>query len=279
MLRKIAFTAVLGLSYAFGVQFAWAAEPNTYLALGDSVAFGYTPLGPLGDLSQYYGYPQIVAGNLNRTLANASCFGETSTHFLNLAAEDLGCAGWRSALPLFVSYSGTQMDYAVQHLLTHPQTNLVTIDIGINDLGVLLRDCNGDIPCAQSGAPAVFLQYQADLVAIYSAIRGTGYTGPIVAVTAYAFNYSDPLVTPAIATLNTILTGVTTAFGGQIADAFTTFGAAALPHGGDVCKTGLLAKLKDPNNQRDHPCDTHPSDKGQKLLAELVMQTLTGRKK
>ena len=269
MIRRVACISFLLLTCVFGVRSASADDSHSYLALGDSLAFGYSPLVVPVDLSQYHGYPQIVAGQVNRTLANASCFGETSQHFLNLAAEDLGCNAWRSVYPLLVSYTGTQMDYTVHHLRSHPKTDLVTIDIGINDLGVLLRDCFGDPVCAGNGLLSVLTAYQAHLATIYSRIRfEAGYRGRLVAVTAYAFNYTDPLVTPAIAALDSILSSVTIAFGGKVADAFTVFGAAAAPFGGDVCQTGLLVKF--PNNT----CDTHPSAKGHALIANLVLRAI-----
>ena len=271
MIRKIACISFL-LTCAFGVQSASAEDQNGYLALGDSLAFGFSPLvAPVGDLSQYHGYPQVVAApaNLNLQLANASCFGETTGHFLKLHAEDLGCEAWRAVYPLFVGHGGAQIDYVVPYLRSHPKTDLVTIDIGINDLGVLLRDCQGDITCAGNGFPKLLADYQANLVTIYSRIRKQGgYSGPIVAVTGYAFNYADPVVTPAIFTLNGVLASVTIAFGGKVADAFTAFGAAAAPFAGDVCQTGLLVKF--PNNT----CDTHPSAAGQNLIATLVLKAL-----
>ena len=175
-----------------------------------------------------HAFSTLVADEIHRKLANASCFGETSSHFLDLAAEDLGCAAWRSVYPLFVSYSGTQMDYAVQYLQSHPKAELVTIDIGVNDLGVLLRDCLGDFACANAGFSKVLMAYQANLVKIYTRIRvEAGYTGPLVAVTAYAFNYADPVITPAFAVLNGVLTSITAGFGGKVADAFDRHEAVA----------------------------------------------------
>src|ERR1700693_3796580 len=82
------------------------------LALGDSIAFGYNPLVIPVNLDKYIGYPEIVSGRLHRKVANASCFGESSGSFLVPGAPDTGCAAWRASLPLKVSYSGTQMQYA-----------------------------------------------------------------------------------------------------------------------------------------------------------------------
>src|SRR6185369_1915607 len=77
-----------------------------YLALGDSIAFGYNPLVIPVNLDKYMGYPEIVSDALHRKVANASCFGESSGSFLVSGAPDAGCAQWRAALPLKVPYSG-----------------------------------------------------------------------------------------------------------------------------------------------------------------------------
>jgi len=267
MIRKTALAFGLWLICLGGIQSASADDLHGYLALGDSLAFGYSPLVVPVKLNKYHGYSQIVADTLDFKLSNASCFGETAQHFLDLAAPDLGCAAWRATYPLFVSYNGTQMAYALQFLQSHPKTDLVTIDIGINDLGVLLASCATDPHCADH-LPDVLLAYQANLATILGQIRGTGYNGPIVAVTAYAFNYTDPVVTQAIGGLDAYLTGVTTFFGGTVADAFSAFGAAASTFSGDVCKTGLLVKLPDGS------CDTHPSAQGQALIANLILNVL-----
>lgn len=264
---------MLWLAGSFGFSVARAEDrsdlvKNTrYLALGDSLAFGFNPtVTPLGDLNQYHGYPQAVSRALHLKLANASCFGETTGHFLNHTAPDLGCQWWRGNYPLFVNYSGTQMQYTLDYLSKAPKTELVTIDIGVNDLGVLLQGCAGDLTCAANGLNAVVTAYAQNVSTIITSIR-TEYTGPIVAVTSYAFDYNDPVVTPVIALLNSILSSVTLAAGGRVADAFLGFqtAAAVSPFGGSSCAAGLLVQTA------PGVCDTHPSAAGQALIAELVI--------
>lgn len=133
-----------------------------YLALGDSIPFGFN-LAFVPDLTRLHGYPEFVSDSVHRNLANASCPGETSGSFLSLSELDLGCKGYRSAYPLFVSYHGTQLDYAVQYLKSNPNPRLVTINIGGNDLGLLQISCKGDPECALAGLPAVLAKYGANL--------------------------------------------------------------------------------------------------------------------
>ena len=244
-----------------------AVKDTRYLALGDSIPFGYNPTVPV-NLNNYHGYSEFVSDEIHRKVANASCFGETSGSFLSTTAPDFGCRQWKQAgNPLFVPYSGTQMDYAVNYLANNPNPELVTINIGGNDLAVLQQNCNFDLTCELNGLPAVLGTYGQNMLTIFTNIRvQAGYQGPIVLLTYYAFNYTDPVLVPVFIELNGIASGIATSFGAKIADGFTAFMLAAAPFGGDSCAAGLLIKL--PNGT----CDTHPSRAGQELLANTILQ-------
>ncbi len=244
-----------------------AIKDTRYLALGDSVAFGYNPTVPIS-LSNYHGYPEFVSNGIHRKVANVSCFGETSGSFLSLTAPDLGCQAWKQAgNPLFIPYSGTQMNYAVNYLLNNPNPEFVTINIGGNDLGLLQVNCQFDLTCELAALPTVLAAYGQNLFTIFTEVRVRArYQGPIVLLTYYVFNYQDPTQVGAFMQLNGIASQVATAFGAKIADGFTAFQIATTPFGGDSCAAGLLVKLP------DGTCDTHPSLAGQELLAATVLK-------
>jgi lysophospholipase L1-like esterase len=244
-----------------------AIKDTRYLALGDSIPFGYNPTVAV-NLNNYHGYPEFVSDGIHRKVANASCFGETSGSFLSPTAPDFGCRQWKQAgLPLFVPYSGTQMEYAINYLSNNPNPMLLTINIGGNDLAVLQVSCKFDLMCELAGLPGVLAAYGGNMLTIFSKIRGEAkYQGPIVLLTYYAFNYSDPVQVGAFTALNGIASGIASGFGAKIADGFTAFLTATIPFGGDSCAAGLLVKL--PNGT----CDTHPSLAGQKLLANTVLE-------
>jgi lysophospholipase L1-like esterase len=261
---------------ACGLPLSAAADDvsrNTrYLALGDSIAFGFNPLVIPVNLDKYVGYPEIVSDALHRKVANASCFGESSGSFLVLGAPDTGCAQWRAILPLKVSYSGTQMQYTLDYLRANvKKTDLITIDIGVNDLGVLLAFCKFDLTCASNGLPGTLAAYAQHLTTIFGGIRAAGYTGPIVAVTPYAVNYNDPVEVSGLIALDGVLAQVASAFDVQVADAFAAFLVADVPFGNDSCAAGLLIKLP------GGTCDIHPSLAGQTLIAQTVV-SLLGKK-
>ena len=168
-------------------------RPQEYLALGNSVAFGVNPLFDESNADNFIGYPTPVAAALKENLTNASCPGETSSHFISLTGTDHGCGAYRLNFPLHVAYSTTQLAFADGFLQSHPKTLVVSIDIGANDLFVLEDGCGGNVNCILSGLPGMLATLSANLDTIYGHIRNQdGYHHQLVALTYYSLNYSDP---------------------------------------------------------------------------------------
>jgi lysophospholipase L1-like esterase len=261
--RVLAFTVAASL--ALLATPALAGESPTYLALGDSVPFGFSPLVSPSDADGFVGYPEDLAGMLDVGVRNATCPGETSGSLISTTAPDNGCQAFRSIGDLHVNYKGSQLAYALAFLRAHQHTSLVTMTIGANDIFLLQKACLNAVPCILGGLPAVFGGVQANLTAIYGAIRSTGYEGRIVALTYYLTNYHDPVQIAVISNLNAVVSAVTLGFGGRVGDGFGAFGAIALSTaGGDSCAAGLLIKLADGS------CNIHPSAFGQEVLAHAV---------
>lgn len=268
--------ALFALLPAVHAQNTGNVDKNTrYVALGDSLAFGLDPTVDPPDLAKYIGYPKLVASTLHEKLANASCPGETSGHFLDLSQPDLpgpfGCAAWKAANnPMFIDYDVAQMDYTVKYLKTNPNADLITINIGGNDLGLLQFNCAGDMNCVLANLPATLAQLAQNLTRIYFKIRWqAGYRGKVVALTYYAFNYNDlPTVSVFIA-LNSVISSVSSAFNVAVADGFQAFYVASSGFGGDPCAAGLLAK-----DGSNGACGTHPTLQGQQVLADAVLDVL-----
>jgi len=264
---------VLALAAATAVALmatpALAAESPTYLALGDSVPFGFSPSVSPSDADGFIGYPEDLAGVRDVAVRNAACPGETSGSLISTSAPDNGCQAFRSLGDLHVNYQGSQLSYALAFLRAHQHTSLVTMTIGANDIFLLQKACNYVVPCIVGGLPALFASVQANLTAIYQAIRGTGYQGSIVALTYYVTNYNDLVAVFVISKLNAVVSAVTQAFGGRAADGFGAFGAIALTTaGGDSCAAGLLIKMADGS------CNIHPSAFGAQVLAHAVEAAL-----
>ncbi len=278
MRRLSTLLATVGLVAAVAAPGAAAANsrPVEYLALGDSLAFGYSPYLPPSGTSSFVGYPDAVTGMVGDRLTNASCPGETSSHFISLAGADHGCGAWRFYLdaPLHADYTTSQLAFADAFLAAHPKTQLITLDIGANDLGALRDDClanaSDPVACLQAGLPGVLATLSANLDTIYGHVRSLdGYRHKIVALTIYSPDYRDPLTTGAIVLMNQVVAERTLAWGGIVADGFGAFAAASASSGGATCAAGLLIPL-----QPGPGCDEHPSAAGRDLLARTIVQAL-----
>ena len=281
--RRMSVLAVILAVVTVGASAAaWADDhPGThrpYLALGDSVVFGYiTEAGfEYGNPDNFVGYPDYAARLLRLASTNASCPGEATSSFLSPAGADNGCRDYRQVVPLHVTYSSTQLLFAERFLATHRNTRLVTIGIGANDVFILQRQCaSSQNPnpqqCFREGIPAVFHTIAQNLGTILFALRATGFRGVLMIVNYYSFDYSDPVGTGLTQLLNQAITEFAKANDAVVADVFTAFRAAASNAfaGGQTCKAGLLNAS--PQNQLT--CDVHPSQSGQKLIGQTVANT------
>lgn len=105
--------------------FSLVGPKNYYLALGDSLAFGFQP-----DLNFNHGYADDFFSNLKghgvKRLVNMGCPEETSSTFIN--------GGCPYAFMHKYFYPGAQLNAAVNYLHNHAgQVSPVTLDIGAND--------------------------------------------------------------------------------------------------------------------------------------------------
>jgi lysophospholipase L1-like esterase len=271
MRLRLATSALLGFGLLLTCVLPVAAKPDNtseYLALGDSVAFGYReglPAQAYLNPDSFLGYPERLAPLLGLQLTNAACPGETSSSFISSTAPDNGCREYRSFFPLHTTYTGTQLAFALAFLRSHPDTRLVTIDVGANDLFLLQSACAGASACERQQLPGLLKTVATNLDTIYDQLRGeAGYHGRLVALTYYARNYRDTLQLEAVGTLDLVIASETLAHGGQVADGFSAFALASLRTGGDACAAGLLNWLPTGG------CDVHPSSAGADLLAHTI---------
>lgn len=249
-----------------------AASPGRqYLALGDSVTFGFITQAGFEYVNpdNFVGFPNYVALADKLNASNAACPGETTGSFLSSTALDNGCRAFRATFPLHVAYTSTQLDFAVSFLQSHPATKLVTIGLGANDVFLLENACHGDVSCIEAGLPQVLGQVAINLETIISDLRATGFHGIIIVVNYYSLDYSNPIDTSIAVALDQALAAASAQTGAVVADVFTAFQAAAVPAGGQTCTAGLLNAF--PGKQ--FTCDVHPSQSGQMLIARTVAQT------
>ena len=271
--RVRTFLLILCLLMA-GASAAMPSEssPRPYLALGDSVAFGFIAQAGFEyrNPDNFIGYPDYTGRALRLNDTNAACPGETTGSFLSATATDNGCQAFRLHEPLHVQYTTTQSSFALAFLASHRQTRLVTILLGANDVFVLENMCGGDPTCIANGLPQVLATASENMAKILGEIRGAGFKGVIVVENYYSLDYSDAAGTAGVQLMNQAVTAPAAAFGAVVADVFTTFQTVASSPfaGGQTCKAGLLNALPSPSKQ--FVCDVHPSQSGQQLIARTV---------
>jgi lysophospholipase L1-like esterase len=248
-----------------------------YLALGDSVTFGYrepdtSPTPDYAKAQTFVGYPEDIGATLDLKVTNAACSGETSGSFINQDAQSNGCErtvtggpGYRSTHPLHVSYRGSQLAFAVGFLKTHAQTRLVSLMIGANDAFACLATTGDD--CVKE-FPTVLKKLRRNVTVILKAIRrGAGYHGQIVIVEYYSTDYANAIADYETQALNSVQTSAARPFHVEIAGGYRAFEAAAAHSGGNPCTAGLLTRLTGPAKGT---CGVHPSLSGQSVLARAV---------
>lgn len=261
---------VLVLSSSTALRAADDEIGRPYLALGDSISFGFIANAGFEYLNpnNFIGFPNYVGQELELNTSNAACPGETSASFLSLSAPDNGCRLYRSLAPLHLSYTSTQLGFAASFLLLHPETKLVTIGLGADDVLLLRARCSNEPVCIAKELPQVLAAVQTNLLTILSDLRATGFNGIVVVVNYYSVNYADANETALTAALNQTLRAASTQAGVPVADVFTAFQNAARTAGGHTCNVGLLNAS--PENQ--FSCDIHASQSGHQLIGRTVVQ-------
>lgn len=280
-----------------------AGNNYTYLALGDSVPFGmnvtllppYTQVTPVP--SEFVGYPEIVASNEHLSELNASCPGETSGSFLDTSVVDNGCnsphyvplivptpglpnpvviAPFKTRYGLHADYTGAQIDFATSQFQSNKNINLVSLNIGSNDVLLVLPQleaCGTNQMCIGGVLGPVLNTYAANLAQILLNIRAA-YQGKLVLMTYYS---PTPLLNSLAEAVNGTMVQVATQLSQTpgfapvtIVDGYAPFQLASEPYGGDPCAAGLVIPLPPGNPYNEGPCDVHPSPMGRDLLASLI---------
>ena len=247
---------------------------STYLALGDSVTFGYeepavVPAPNYPNAASFIAYPQLVAQALKLKAVNLACPGETSGSLINANAPSNGCENapnggrvYRKLFPLHVKYNGSQLAFAVSYLKSHPNVRLVSLMIGANDAFLCQKTTKDG---CKAELPGLLAKLKGNVATILSAIRTKArYRGQIVINNYYALNYGIPAIAAQSKLLNTTVDSAAKPFKVRFGDGFGVLRLAAVHSGGDSCKAGLLTQTGPAS------CGVHPSVAGQSLLAQAV---------
>ncbi len=245
----------------------------SYLALGDSLAFGYSEakfdeLYPEENPADYdTGYVDDFAhvlklGDPNLQVINDGCPGETTESFIN------GPCAYQLEFTLHHPYVGgrssSQLSDALTYLNAHPGTvNPITIDIGANDaLGVIEGTCKREVACVVKEAPTLFAHIGANLGAILADLRGAAPHARIIVLGLYN-PFGEKLAggNTLTAELNEVMSEVAASVGARFADPLPLFNPPGALEEPTIC---LLTNMCTPLE------DIHPTNLGYAVLAGLI---------
>jgi lysophospholipase L1-like esterase len=247
----------------------------SYLALGDSLAFGYSQakfnsLYPNENPAAYNtGYVDDFArvlklGDPDLQVINDGCPGETTESFID------GPCAYQLAFPLHHPYVGgtssSQLSDALAYLQANPgAVNPITLDIGANDaLGVIEGTCKREPECVVKDAPALFAHIAANLGLILADLRGAAPRAKIIVLGLYN-PFGEKLAggDALTAELNEVMSKVAASVGARFADPLPLFNPPGALEEPTIC---LLTNMCTPLE------DIHPTDLGYAVLAGVVLK-------
>jgi lysophospholipase L1-like esterase len=281
-LRRGALIAIV-LTIALASSASAATKGRYYLSLGDSLAVGVQPIGlpPLHETDEGYAdqlYADLLADHAKLTLVKLGCGGEStvSMRFGSQLQTVVGsCGPPRAYKDLYPK--GTQLAEAVSFLEAHKgKVELVTIDIGANDLGHQDADGN-DISCLTeaAGCGLESARMVTNLAAILAELRAAAGPGvPIVGMTYY--NAFAPLAVdpnPAIQALGILIAQRVDELNAALAATYAAAGVAVADVAGEfedpdpvanVCAWTWFCTLG----------DVHPNSTGYGVIAAAFEEAL-----
>jgi lysophospholipase L1-like esterase len=229
-----------------------------YLALGDSLAYGFQLGKFLGELpsvnaaSFNTGYVDDFAATLRGVrpdiqTVNYGCPGETTVSYF------IGCRYQAAGFPLHTAFSGSQEAAALSFLHAHPgQVSPITLDNGANDTTPCLR--SPDPTCI----PKALGQVAENLNKALGELRAAAPNAEIIVLEYYdPFAFVAPSSLSTTQALNVVIATAAAAHGARTADAFAPFNLA-LPQPATLCALTLFCT---PLN------DIHASDTGYAVIA------------
>ena len=266
--RLLAAALVVLVLGAVAPSAASAAPQAYYLALGDSMAWGFQPTKARRGLQPNRfdtGYVDVFAARL-RVLApeikvvNYGCPGESLVSFVK------GPCPWvADGNRLHDRFSGPQLDAALAFLQAHPgQVSPITITLWGNDVGALEERCRGRLRCLRKRAPRAVAKMGSRLGSILGQLRAAAPEAEIIATGAWNFEVGRlAKVRFLYRSLDKRISLAAAGSGATVADMRAVFN----PHGGPaavrekVCELTFICALGDP----------HPKNAGYRAMAEAFL--------
>jgi lysophospholipase L1-like esterase len=241
--------AVLAASAAGGSK---PAPGRYYLALGDSIAYGYQPTKPdtAPATAFHTGYVDDFAARLKRLaprlqVVNYGCPGESTISFTT------GCQAARGGAKLHNPYRGSQLAAALAFLRAHPgEVSPITITLWGNDVIPLTKGAER--------APARIAAFASRFGSILKKLHAAAPGAEIIV--SGAWNPEADKVTegdPLYRSLDSAIARTAAASHAQVAELFSVFAGRA-----KACRLTFFCSKGDP----------HPTDAGYRAMAAAFLR-------
>jgi lysophospholipase L1-like esterase len=246
----------------------YQAPQAYYLALGDSIAYGFQPtkvrLPPSGFRT---GYVDVFAARL-RTLApkirlvNYGCPGESTKTFIKG-----GCSGRRDVRGLHDAFNGAQLDAALAFLRAHRgQVSPITLTLWGNDVFEFSPACKGDLLCTRSHARPGLARFASRLASIVGRLRAAAPKAEIILTGAWNFDVQHLAQTdPLFRSIDATIARVAAARKARVAKIYPVFSPSPVGNPARakarICALTFICSKGDP----------HPTDAGYRAMAAAFL--------
>jgi lysophospholipase L1-like esterase len=240
-----------------------------YLALGDSIAYGFQPTKASAGLppSRFNtGYVDVLGARL-RVLApkirvvNYGCPGESTKTFV-----DGGCSGRRDVRRLHDDFKGAQLDAALAFLRAHGgQVSPITLTLWGNDVFEEFSPaCKGDLGCIRSHSSAGLAQFTSRLASIVRRLRAAAPNAEIILTGAWNFDVEHLAETdPLFRSVDAAIARAAAVGQARVARMYPVFNPAGNParKKARLCALTFICSKGDP----------HPTDAGYRAMAAAFL--------
>jgi lysophospholipase L1-like esterase len=262
LLLALAGTATSGAAQGPVYQ----APQGYYLALGDSIAYGFQPdrakTAPPSAFDT--GYVDVFAARLRRLapairVVDYGCPGESTVTFVRG-----GCEGLAEGAKLHDPYRGSQLGAAVSFLRAHPdQVGPVTLTLFGNDWFPLFDTCKGKLACVRERAPGEIAAFGTRLTSILQRLRAAAPAAEMIVTGAWNIDPGSlEQLRPVYRSLDAAIARAASASRARFADTLPVFNPpGSLPaRKARLCAYSFICSKGDP----------HPTDAGYRAIADAV---------
>lgn len=256
MTRLVAVAMVVGLAAAAPLGASSSAPKRYYLALGDSIAYGFQPTKANATrASAFRGYVEAFAARLQKLspqieIVNYSCPGESTVTFARGRCPTL------PGVKLHHTYRGPQLKAALTFLRAHPrQVSPITLTLWGAELAPLSAKGNR--------APAAIASFAPRFADVLRQLRAAAPNAVIIVTGAWNPEANGlAQTTPLYRSVDAAIRRAATGSRARVANMFATFNGP----GNVRAKKARLCRLT-------FACknDPHPNDAGYRAMADAFM--------